>query len=57
MLGWALAQRRWQPFVGAAGALVVLAAVSTLLFGWPVHEQFLREVMPATGQGTAWVEN
>lgn len=57
MLGWALAQRRWQPFAGALGALMVLAAASTVLFGWPVHETFLREVMPATGLGTAWVES
>jgi hypothetical protein len=37
--------------------VALLAGLSLLLFGWPVHLTFLREVLPATGAGTVWVEN
>jgi Glycosyltransferase family 87 len=57
MLGLALVRQRWRALPGAALALIVLGALSVLAFGWPLHAVFLREVLPASGGGTAWVEN
>jgi hypothetical protein len=57
LLGLAITHRRWRAPLGAALALIVLGALSVLAFGWPLHAIFLREVLPASGGGTAWVEN
>jgi hypothetical protein len=57
MLGLMAARRRWRALGGAAAALLVLGGLSMLAFGWPLHITFLRDVLPASGAGTVWVEN
>jgi hypothetical protein len=57
LIGFALTQRRWRAASGALIAAAVLGGLSLAAFGWPVHWIFLHDVMPATGAGTAWVEN
>jgi Glycosyltransferase family 87 len=57
LIGFMLIQRRWRAATGAIIAAALLGLVSLLAFGWPVHWIFLHDVLPATGVGTAWVEN
>ncbi len=59
---WSVVGGRWsvvggRAILGALGTAGLLAVLSIALFGWPVHLTFLREVLPATGAGTVWVEN
>jgi hypothetical protein len=57
LLGFALLQRRWRALLGASAALALLGGLSVAAFGWPIHWMFLHDVLPASGVGTAWVEN
>jgi hypothetical protein len=52
-----VARRRWRALLAFAVGLVALAGLSVLILGWPVNETYLREVLPISGGGTAWVEN
>lgn len=57
LLGLALVQRRWRAFVGAALAAGLISGLALVVFGWTNTLVFLRDVLAATGVGTAWVEN
>jgi hypothetical protein len=52
-----LLRREWRALVSFCLALVVLAGLSVVLLGWPVHALYLQEVLPFSGGGTPWVEN
>jgi hypothetical protein len=53
----AVIHRRWRGVVGFAGAFLGLWAIGIVGLGWGVHSTYLREVLPISGAGTAWVEN
>jgi hypothetical protein len=57
LIGYALTQRRWRAAISALAAAALFGGLSLVAFGWPVHWTFLHDVLPATGVGTAWVEN
>jgi hypothetical protein len=50
-------QRRWRAVAGFGAAFLALAAISVATLGWGVHMIYLRDVMPISSAGTAWVEN
>ncbi len=52
-----LLRREWRALGAFAVGLVALNGLSVLLLGWPVHATYLREVLPISGGGTAWIEN
>lgn len=56
-MGMLLVRKRWYALIGALGAGLVLVAISLVVFGPELHVVFLRDVLPLTGKGTAWVEN
>lgn len=53
----AVALRQWRALAAFAASFTLLALLAVLVFGWPVHQVFLFEVLPNIGGGTAWVEN
>ncbi len=53
----AVIHRRWRGVIGFAGAFLGLWAIGIIALGWGVHSTYLREVLPISGSGTAWVEN
>lgn len=52
-----IVHRQWRALVGFAAGFAALTAASLLLLGTDIHMQFVRDVLPNIGGGTAWVEN
>ncbi len=52
-----LLRREWRGLAGYAVGMAGLSGLSVLLLGWPVHAVYLRDVLPISGGGTAWIEN
>lgn len=52
-----LLRKRWSGLWGFLGAGMGLTALALLIMGPAVHVTYLRDVLPLSGGGTAWVEN
>lgn len=52
-----LLRRRTAALWGFGGGLALLGGLSVALLGPAVHLEYIREVLPLSGGGTAWIEN
>ncbi len=53
----AIVWRRWRGVLSFGGTFLILWALGIAVLGWGIHETYLRDVLPFSGGGTAWVEN
>lgn len=50
-------RREWRALAAFVLGLILLAGLSIAVLGLPVHITYLRDILPISGGGTAWVEN
>lgn len=52
-----LVRRQWRALIAFSTSLLLLAGLSIVALGWPIHATYLQEVVLHTGGGTPWIEN
>lgn len=57
LLAFFVAKRQWRAVAGFALGMLVFNGLAVLVMGWPVHREYLFDVLPNIGGTTSWVEN